>query len=51
MCASTVAVTFREVGGGGAGWKWASFQFGYMLVLAYISAWVVYQGGRALGFG
>ena len=51
MCASTVAVTFREVGGGGQGWKWAGFQFGYMLVLAYVSAWIVYQGGRALGFG
>ena len=51
MCASTVAVTVRETGGGRSGWAWASFQFGYMLVLAYGAAWVVYQGGRALGFG
>src|SRR5688500_1846479 len=51
MCASTVAVTFREVGGASAGWRWSGFQFAYMLVLAYASAWIVYQGGRALGFG
>ena len=51
MCASTVAVTFREVGGGKRGWGWAGFQFGYMLVIAYVAAWVVYQGGRAMGLG
>jgi len=51
MCISTVAVTVRETGGGRIGWGWASFQFGYMLVLAYGSAWLVYAGGRALGYG
>ena len=51
MCASTVAVTVRETGGGQTGWGWAAFQFGYMLVLAYGAAFVVYQGGRALGLG
>jgi Fe2+ transport system protein B len=30
---------------------WASFQFVYMLALAYLSALLVYQGGRALGLG
>jgi ferrous iron transport protein B len=50
MCISTVAVTVREAGGGALGWKWASIQFAYMLVLAYGAAWIVYAGGRALGF-
>lgn len=51
MCMSTIAVTVREAGGGKIGWGWAGLQFGYMLVLAYGSAWLVYAGGRALGFG
>ena len=41
----------REAGGGRTGWKWASFQFGYMLALAYGAALLVYQGGRLLGLG
>jgi ferrous iron transport protein B len=49
MCVSTVAVTIREAGSGGRGWAWAGFQFGYMLVLAYGAALLVYHGGRALG--
>ena len=51
MCISTVAVTVREAGGGRIGWSWAALQFGYMLALAYGAAWMVYAGGRALGFG
>jgi ferrous iron transport protein B len=51
MCMSTVAVTVRETGGGWKGIRWAAFQSGYMLVLAYAAAFLVYQGGRALGFG
>ncbi len=51
MCMSTVAVTVRETGGGRVGWSWAALQFAYMLVLAYGAAWIVYAGGRALGFG
>ena len=51
MCISTVAVTVREAGSGRKGWTWAGIQFGYMLVLAYGAAWLVYHGGRALGFG
>ncbi|HWJ23735.1 MAG TPA: ferrous iron transport protein B [Gemmatimonadaceae bacterium] len=51
MCMSTVAVTVREAGGGRRGWSWAALQFGYMLALAYAMAWLVYHGGRALGFG
>ena len=49
MCASTMAVTVREAGGGRRGWAWAGFQFGYMLVLAYGAALLVYRGGRLLG--
>jgi ferrous iron transport protein B len=51
MCMSTTAVTAREAGGGRQGWSWAAIQFTYMLVLAYLSAWAVYAGGRALGLG
>jgi ferrous iron transport protein B len=51
MCMSTVAVTVREAGGGARGWRWAGLQFGYMLALAYVAAFAVYQGGRLLGLG
>lgn len=51
MCMSTTAITVREAGGGRLGWTWAAIQFGYMLGLAWIGAFVVYQGGRALGWG
>jgi ferrous iron transport protein B len=50
MCMSTGAVTIRETGGGWKGVRWAAFQFGYMLALAYAAAFVVYHGGRLLGF-
>ncbi|MBS3734573.1 MAG: ferrous iron transport protein B [Phycisphaerae bacterium] len=46
-CMATVAVTVRESGS----WKWALLQFGYLTVLAWIVAAVVYQVGSALGFG
>jgi ferrous iron transport protein B len=51
MCMSTMAVTVREAGGGRIGWGWALLQFGYMLALAYGGAYLVYAGGRALGWG
>jgi ferrous iron transport protein B len=51
MCASTVAVVHRETGGGRAGLKWAAFQFGYMLALAYGAAFLVYRVGLAFGWG
>jgi ferrous iron transport protein B len=50
MCVSTNAVVVRETGGGWKGAKWASFQFLWMFVLAYASAFAVYQGGLLLGF-
>ena len=49
MCMSTNAVVVRETGGGWRGVKWATFQFAWMLALAYVAAWIVYRGGLALG--
>ena len=51
MCTSTVAVTVRETGGGWRGAGWAAFQFGYMLALAWCSAYVVFHAGTAFGLG
>lgn len=51
MCASTVAVTIREAGGGWQGAAWATLQFGYMLGLAWGGALVVHRAGLALGLG
>ena len=51
MCMSTAAVVVRETGGGWTGVRWAGFQFAWMLALAYVSALLVYQGGRLLGWG
>ena len=39
QCMSTVAVVYRET----KGWKWPILQLVYMTVLAYVSAFVVYQ--------
>jgi ferrous iron transport protein B len=47
QCVSTVVITRRETGS----WRWALFQAGYMTALAWIAAFVVYQGGRMLGLG
>jgi ferrous iron transport protein B len=51
MCMSTNAIVMRETGGGWTGVKWATFQFAWMLVLAYGAALLVYRGGLALGLG
>ena len=45
QCLPTTAVVRRELGS----WKWALFQLGYMTVLAWGAATLVYQGGRLLG--
>jgi ferrous iron transport protein B len=37
QCTSTMAVVRRETNS----WKWPAIQFGYMLVLAYVSAFAV----------
>jgi ferrous iron transport protein B len=46
QCISTVAIVRRETNS----WRWPLFQLGYMTLLAYVGALVVYQGGRLLGF-
>ncbi len=47
QCMSTLAVVKRETGG----YRWPLFLFGYMTVLAYVTSFLVYQGGKLLGFG
>ncbi len=46
QCLSTVAVVRRETNS----WKWPLFQLGYMTLLAWLGAFLVFQGGRLLGF-
>jgi ferrous iron transport protein B len=46
QCVSTVAVVRRETNS----WKWPLFQWIYMGALAWIAAFIVYQGGRLLGW-
>jgi ferrous iron transport protein B len=45
QCLPTQVVTRRETGS----WKWPAFQFGYMSVLAYVAAFVAYQGLHLIG--
>jgi ferrous iron transport protein B len=47
QCMSTLAVVRRETGG----YRWPAFLFAYMTVLAWVASFLVYQGGRLLGFG
>jgi ferrous iron transport protein B len=47
QCVSTMAVVRRETGS----WKWPLIQWAYMFVLAWGGATLVYQVGRALGWG
>ncbi len=46
QCMGTLAVIRKELGK----WKWAVFVFGYMTSLAYLLSFLVYQGGRFLGY-
>jgi ferrous iron transport protein B len=46
QCMSTLAVVKRETGG----YRWPLFLFGYMTTLAWVVSFLVYQGGRLLGF-
>jgi ferrous iron transport protein B len=46
QCVSTIAIVRRETGG----WRWPLFQLGYMTGLAWLASFIVYQGGRLLGF-
>mgnify|MGYP000276834483 FL=1 len=47
QCLSTLAVLRRET----ESWRWPAFATAYMMALAWVSAFAVYQGGRLLGFG
>ena len=47
QCMSTLAVVRRET----ASLRWPVFLFGYMTTLAWVVSFVVYQGGRLLGWG
>ncbi|MCU0788152.1 MAG: ferrous iron transport protein B [Verrucomicrobia bacterium] len=47
QCVSTIAVVRRETNG----WKWPAFQFGYMLVLAWVGAFITRQIGMAFALG
>jgi ferrous iron transport protein B len=46
QCISTVAIVRRETNS----WRWPLFQLAYMTALAWVGAFIVYQGGRLLGF-
>ena len=45
QCASTLAVVKRET----ASWKWPVVMFIYMMALAYIAAFIVFQTARVMG--
>lgn len=46
QCMSTLAVVKRET----RSWRWPSFLFAYMTLLAWVASFAVYQGGKLLGF-
>ena len=46
QCMSTLMVVYRET----RTLRWPLFMFGYMTTLAYVASFLVYQGGRLLGF-
>ena len=46
QCMSTVAAIRRETNS----WRWPAFALAYTAVLAWVSAFIVYQGGKLLGF-
>ncbi|MEA1924701.1 MAG: ferrous iron transport protein B [Candidatus Altiarchaeota archaeon] len=45
-CMVVVATIKREIG-----WRWALFTVAYTTVVAWVAAFIVYQGGLLLGFG
>lgn len=46
QCMSTFATVRRETNS----WGWSLFMVGYMTALAYVVTFIVYQGGKLLGF-
>jgi ferrous iron transport protein B len=47
QCAATLGVVKRETNG----WLWPSVMFGYMVTLAYLASFIVYNTAVALGAG
>lgn len=45
-CIATIAVIKKETGS----WKWAALSLGYSMVIAWLVAFMIYQGGLLLGF-
>jgi len=46
QCMSTIAVVRRETNS----WSWPLFMTAYMTALAYLGAFITFQGGKLLGF-
>jgi ferrous iron transport protein B len=46
QCVSTIAIVRRETNS----WKWPLFQWTYMAALAWVLAFITFQGGKLLGF-
>ncbi|MBN1587801.1 MAG: ferrous iron transport protein B [Candidatus Omnitrophica bacterium] len=46
QCMSTVAIVRKETNS----WRWPLFMIAYMTLLAWLGSFVVFQGGRLLGF-
>ncbi len=46
QCMGTLAAVYRET----HTWRWPLFLFFYMTALAWLASFVLYQGGRLLGF-
>ena len=46
QCVSTIAIVRRETNS----WKWPIFQWTYMAILAWVIAFITYQGGKLLGY-
>ena len=47
QCAATLATMKRETGS----WRWPALTFVYMTTLAYVVAFITYQGTSLLGWG
>ena len=47
QCTSTLAIAKRELNS----WKWPVIMWVYMTGLAYLASLIVFQGGKALGWG
>ena len=46
-CVAVIAVVKKETNS----WKWTGFSIAYSTILAWVVAFVIYQGGRLIGLG